>query len=121
MANLNIYGILKATMGGGALYDVDCIVEQGTGYIRYNNGLQICWGNASWNSTWAGSSTVNFVLPFATGTTPSVSVTPIISTNQSSSSNAQNVSNMGFTIKVWGIGTGDRNIGASWYAIGKWK
>lgn len=30
---------------------VDVIEEQGNGYIRYSNGLQICWGSISWQSS----------------------------------------------------------------------
>lgn len=29
---------------------VDTIEEQGNGYIRYSNGIQICWGNINWQS-----------------------------------------------------------------------
>lgn len=30
--------------------EIDTIEEQGEGYIRYSNGLQICWGSSSWQS-----------------------------------------------------------------------
>ena len=29
---------------------VDTIEEQGNGYIRYSNGIQICWGTINWQS-----------------------------------------------------------------------
>lgn len=38
---------------GNMTYDghiVDTIEEQGDGYIRYSNGIQICWGSVSWQS-----------------------------------------------------------------------
>ena len=38
---------------GNMTYDgniVDTIEEQGNGYIRYSNGLQICWGSIEWRS-----------------------------------------------------------------------
>jgi hypothetical protein len=30
--------------------EIDTIEEQGAGYIRYSNGLQICWGTITWQS-----------------------------------------------------------------------
>ena len=67
---------------------VDTIEEQGNGYIRYSNGLQICWGSISWQSdcsrTWgslyetssiSGSYAKSFV------NTPSVSVLGTIENN----------------------------------------
>ena len=67
---------------------VDTIEEQGVGYIRYSNGLQICWGSVSWQSdcsrTWgslyetsniSGSYAKSFV------DTPSVSVLGTIKAN----------------------------------------
>ena len=30
---------------------IDTIEEQGNGYIRYSNGLQICWGTLTWQDT----------------------------------------------------------------------
>ena len=67
---------------------VDTIEEQGVGYIRYSNGLQICWGSVSWQSdcsrTWgslyetsniSGSYAKSFV------NTPSVSVLGTIEAN----------------------------------------
>ena len=48
------------------------VVEQGDGYIRYANGLQICWGifirPALNNAVWARG-TVSFPLPFANSPT----------------------------------------------------
>lgn len=44
MANLNVNGTIKSTGGGSTLLDVDLIEKSGTNYIRYNNGIQICWG-----------------------------------------------------------------------------
>ena len=47
MANLkdtNIFGLLKAMGDDSTLYPVDLIVEIDGGYVRYNSGLQICYG-----------------------------------------------------------------------------
>ena len=44
MSNFNVNGTLKSTGGGGTLYPADLIAEQGEGYIRYYNGIQICYG-----------------------------------------------------------------------------
>lgn len=43
---------------GNMTYDghiVDTIEEQGNGYIRYTNGIQICWGSLSWQSACSAS------------------------------------------------------------------
>lgn len=54
VTNLNINGKTVGTDASSNLtYDghiVDTIEEQGNGYIRYSNGLQICWGSISQQS-----------------------------------------------------------------------
>ena len=54
ITNLNINGKAIGTDASSNLtYDghiVDTIEEQGNGYIRYSNGLQICWGTITWQS-----------------------------------------------------------------------
>ena len=47
MSNFNVKGQLKSTGGGNTLYPVDLVVERGNGYVRYYNGVQICWGIVS--------------------------------------------------------------------------
>ena len=95
---------------------VDTIEEQGDythdgireGYIRYSNGLQICWGYAS-----AGSAvTINFPKSFSQK--PIVSVTSDTS-NTDSKVTAQSASQ---TITVY------NNLsyyGSFYIAIGRWK
>ena len=54
VTNLNINGKTIGTDANSNMtYDghiVDTIEEQGSGYIRYSNGLQICWGSIEWQS-----------------------------------------------------------------------
>ena len=44
---------INTDANGNMTYDshiIDTIEEQGDGYIRYSNGIQICWGSRSWQS-----------------------------------------------------------------------
>ena len=63
---------------GNMTYDnhiIDTIEEQGNGYIRYSNGLQICWGigTVSFNNSTQGEST--FTYPEAFISSPAISIT----------------------------------------------
>lgn len=44
MANLNVNGTIKSTGGGTTLFDVDLVADSGENYIKYDNGIMICWG-----------------------------------------------------------------------------
>jgi hypothetical protein len=76
---------------GNMTYDshiVDTIEEQGDGYIRYSNGLQICWGTVIWQSAcsraWGSlyeTSPMNESYAKSFVNTPSVSVLGTIETN----------------------------------------
>ena len=48
MSNLKINGNLTIT--GGEFLTADLIAEQGTNFIRYQNGLQITWGKINSSS-----------------------------------------------------------------------
>ena len=51
----------------------DFVVEQGTGYIRYNSGIQICWGRKQSNVT--GAYSITFPKAFKSGTYPTITTT----------------------------------------------
>ena len=52
--SINLDGKTVGTDANGNMtfnsHIVDTIEEQGDGYIRYSNGIQICWGSISWQS-----------------------------------------------------------------------
>ena len=54
VGSINLDGkTIDTDANGNMTYDghiVDTIEEQGNGYIRYSNGLQICWGAINWQS-----------------------------------------------------------------------
>lgn len=89
--------------------NIDTIEEQGNDYIRYANGLQICWGE--YTRTSESNATINFPKAFYNRTYPiSVSVA-----GQSSTVYA-----LGWTAS-WVL-IGNTNIGSFMYtAIGRWK
>ena len=67
---------------------VDTIEDQGNGYIRYSNGLQICWGTITWQSdcsrSWGSlyeTSRINGSYAKSFVNTPSVSVLGSIEAN----------------------------------------
>ena len=52
--SINLDGkTIDTDANGNMTYDshiVDTIEEQGNGYIRYTNGIQICWGSVNWQT-----------------------------------------------------------------------
>lgn len=79
-------------------------------YIRFENGLQICWGRMSNISTTA--STINFAVAFID--------TPRVATSQNvtnTSISAYDFTTTGFTVKA-GSSSGN---GGSYIALGYWK
>lgn len=54
VGSINLDGkFIDTDTNGNMTYDnhiVDTIEEQGDGYIRYSNGIQICWGIITWQS-----------------------------------------------------------------------
>ena len=92
VTNLNINGKTIGTDANSNMtYDghiVDTIEEQGSGYIRYSNGLQICWGSIEWQSacstSWGSlyeTSAINGSYGKSFVETPSVSALGYIGTN----------------------------------------
>lgn len=84
--------------------NVDTIEEQGDGYIRYSNGIQICWGNGIYEE----GQVVSYAKAFSGS--PSVVASKNI--------DPENWHPLHFTVAK--TVTQDYNY-ASWQAIGYWK
>ena len=54
VGSINLDGkTIDTDANSNMVYDshiVDTIEEQGNGYIRYTNGIQICWGSVNWQT-----------------------------------------------------------------------
>lgn len=88
---------------------LDVIEEQGDGYIRYSNGIQICWGTVVFSY---GFSAV-FAKPFSS----SVSVTStVVDTYTLAYASCESLSNAGVTFK-----RSDGCWAVTYMAIGRWK
>lgn len=101
---------------------VDCIDSQGDGYIRYSNGLQICFGVAT-----AGLDNT-FPKAFKSGTVPDINITHYTSNNMPYSATVQLGSggittNTTFNFLLWSIGAGTYTDydECHYTAIGRWK
>ena len=77
----------------------------GTNYVKFGNGLIIQWGLIP-----AGSGTYNFYIPFATGS--SITLTGLDSSGVNNNNAVTGVNTTGFDAVVFGTG------GAYWMAIG---
>lgn len=105
----------------------DWVVEKGNNYIRYNSGIQICWGSFNVNVT------VTQVGSYYMGITPSISFSkpfseqPVINVNIGSfgtgyfwgaprSHNAKN-----FTANAIKTQAGNGACWGTYVAIGRWK
>lgn len=118
-ASTHTLTVQNATVGGN---EVDTIEAQGTNYIRYSNGIQICWGSQSWGSRNNGTFSITFPQSFSS--TPSITATatsPNLGGSASSPLTLYGENTTGFQGTVWGVGGGDRNDGMRWIAIGKWN
>ena len=96
---------------GNMTYDghiVDTIEEQGNEYIRYSNGIQICWGYVS-----AGTQTTK-TFPKSFSTPPSVSVTV-------DSSNLDSKATAACTAQAVTVYNSIAYYGSFYIAIGRWK
>lgn len=94
--------------------------EGGVGYIRYENGLQICWG-ASTGSGTSGGKTVSF--PAAFNYTPSVTVTAGSLTATASNHVSIQISCVNTTTFDCSLSVGSAwSTGQfRWIAVGTWK
>ena len=96
----------------------EAVVESGDGYIRYNNGIQLCWGMATLNGpATATNKRVYFPQAFISGT---VTVYTTHDTNvERALADVGWVSNTAFS-----IGTLDNSgsiVHTGWLATGRWK
>ena len=132
VGSINLDGkTIDTNANGDMAYDshiVDTIEEQGDGYIRYSNGLQICWGNISfttssqgWGNLYESIDTVSQNYPKSFKSAPSV-----IAGNSGKtycmieSANGNNV-----TTPIWCVvrptAFTNQNFIISYIAIGLWK
>lgn len=98
--------------------EVERVNASGTGYIRYESGLQICWGTASGSGDASGK-TVTFPVTF--NASPSVQVTSAKNTTTTNPVNIQinsYTTNFIFYISINGTWT-TGNV--NWFAVGYWK
>lgn len=96
----------------------EAVVESGDGYIRYSNGIQLCWGTATLNGpATAINKRVYFPQKFKSGT---VTVYTTHDTNvERAIADVGWVSNTAFS-----IGTLDNSgsiVHTGWLATGRWK
>lgn len=114
---------LKGEKGEGA-----SIIESGSNangyYIKFADGTMICRGSDSWGSR--NNGTVQHTFPHAFISAPSVVITAK-SPNYGGFASSPATSHDGyitttyFQYTIYGVGGGDRNTGADFIAIGKWK
>ena len=109
---------------------VDTIEEQGDGYIRYSNGIQICWGSISIQSACANSWGSLFEANVMSGSyaksfaeNPAVSIsgdiggsTAIIESNNGSNTSTPNI----YLCRATAMGE-VTTCTARYIAIGRWK
>jgi len=116
---------------GDMTYDshiVDTIEEQGEGYIRYSNGLQICWGNISfttssqgWGNLYEGIDTVSQNYPKSFKSAPSV----IAGNNGETYCMIESAYGNNVTTPIWCVvrpmAFTNANFTINYIAIGLWK
>ena len=111
---------------GNMTYDghiVDTIEEQGTGYIRYSNGIQICYGKAT-NTNTLAAGTTRFSFPKIFSITPSVIATPDISAGYVCTAFAEGASTWVLNVCTVANGVLQKTpdpVPCSYVAIGTWK
>ena len=134
VTNLNINGKTIGTDANSNMtYDghiVDTIEEQGSGYIRYSNGLQICWGSIKWQSECSASWGSLYETSGMSGSygksfveTPSVSALGYIGTNSAmvDANVGNNTQTPGFYLcRATAINTVVDCV-VRYIAIGRWK
>ena len=103
---------------------VDTIEEQGNGYIRYSNGIQICYGNVENNNNVdTGKSRFSFPKAF-TNEHINVVATPNISALYAVTTQVESMSTWILTaIGLWASPASYTGVSmpASYIAIGTWK
>ena len=96
----------------------EAVAESGDGYIRYSNGIQLCWGTATLNGpVTATSKRVYFPQAFISGT---VTVYTTHDTNvERALADVGWVSNTAFSIGT--LDNSGSTIHTGWLATGRWK
>ena len=104
----------------GAIFAInrEDVVESGNGYIRYNNGIQLCWGTATLNGpATATNKRVYFPQAFKSGT---VTVYTTHDTNvERALADVGWVSNTAFSIGT--LDNSGSTVHTGWLATGRWK
>ena len=134
VSSINLDGkAIDTDANGDMTYDnhiVDTIEEQGDGYIRYSNGIQICWGSISIQSACANPWGSLFEANVMSGSyaksfveNPAVSVSgdidgssAIIESNIGSNTSTPNI----YLCRATAMG-GVLTCTARYIAIGRWK
>lgn len=138
MAKLNVGGEIKAPIitatdtincdtlnvwfGGAKVIDSE---SNANGYYtKFADGTLICRGSDSWGSR--NNGTVQHTFPYAFISPPSVVITaksPNYGSWASSPATLHDgyITTTYFQYTIYGVGGGDRNTGADFIAIGKWK
>jgi hypothetical protein len=115
VGSINLDGkTIDTDANGNMTYDshiVDTIEEQGEGYIRYSNGLQICWGYVARGSEMTKNFPKSFSIP------PTVSVT--VNGNGANSTNSIATANC--TAQAITVYNNVSAYGSFYIAIGRWK
>ena len=95
--------------------NIDVIEEQGDGYIRYSNGLQICWG---WVESVHNTNLVSVTYPksFADGSPTVTATVHVQDTNQIATLRTNNPT----YFEVWRSEVAYYAY-INWIAIGRWK
>lgn len=109
---------LVHSVGAVSATNREAVAESGNGYIRYSNGIQLCWGTATLNGpATATNKRVYFPQAFKSGT---VTVYTTYDTNVGRVlADVGWVSNTAFS-----IGTLDNSgsiVNTGWLATGRWK
>lgn len=105
---------------------VDAIEEAGSDYIRYSNGLQICWGNNApgVDVTDYQDGIISFPREFSSKTSYSVTATlrrESAINYRDTTFSIRNLKNTGFEYQWFGQSYKSDRWQVQWIAIGKWK
>lgn len=112
--SLSLIGKPSASASGSLTWGAQAVVtvaSSGAGYVRYSNGLQICWGLVIGLEA---QTTINFAVSFASNTTPTV-------TCATNSSNTIWVSSPNITSFKANAATYSSSVRFHWIAIGTWS
>ena len=114
MEQLNLWG-------GDDLFPADLVVNQGDGYIRYYNGLQICWGICDHGSSaYDWNYGVTFSAPFASS--PTIITSPYSDNSRGCMAFPISISPTGTTIRQESkYASNGKSRYIYWLAIGNWK